>query len=326
MHQLGGVVVAAVFGSCASALAISPAAASRAKPICPDYNHHVSLVSSYDSAREQKLFATDAPVVAFFGHGPRTVAFVGVVHSSDDTSPTFRAIDRAFAQAKPRVVILEGFPTSWGPNPAKIVSKAANQPDAANSYDVGEDMYAARLALRARATIWGGEPTDAELRNELVKAGFKPRDIFFASMLGPLAQDLEAKEFADVSDPNFGKSYRSWADINAPAYDPSAPRDAAAFVDWFKAHYDHTLADDPEWFTRGGPGQKGLAGQIARASNRIRDQHMVRETLNLACGNGPVLLVAGRSHLSSQWQALRQELGTPRVVTVADTVESQQHR
>lgn len=322
MERLGGAIVAVVVGSCASALASSAAAASNAKAICADYSHQVSLVSSYDPAREQKLFPTDAPVVALFGRRPRSLIFVGVVHSSDDTSPTFRALDLGFAKARPRAVILEGFPESWGPNPARIVSKAAKPPNSANSYDLGEDMYAARLALRTGAVIWGSEPTDAELRDQLVKLGFKRRDIFFAAMFGPLAQDLEAKQFADVSDPRFEKSYRRWAEINAPEYDATAPRDSAAFGDWFKTHYGHTLADDPEWFDRGGPGQKGLAGQIARASNRIRDKHMVAEALRLACGNGPVLLVAGRSHLSSQWQALRDALGRPRVLTVGQRADS----
>lgn len=282
---------------------------------CIDERRHASLVDTYDAAREDRLFPSPLPIIAIFGRNRQSIAFAGVVHSSDEASPTFRAIDIAFAEARPRAVMLEGFPTTWGPNPARITSQA-KKPNVGNSYSVGEDMYAARLALKANANIWGSEPTDGELADELLKAGFRRRDIFFAAMFGPLAQDLEVKEFSGPSDPRFDKAYSRWAERNAPAYDPSVPRNSSAFRAWFKSQYGRDLENDPDWSTRGGPGQKGLAGEIARASNRIRDQHMVAEALTLACREGPILVVVGRSHLSSEWRALRNSLGEPRLISV----------
>ena len=270
------------------------------------------LVDPYSPQREDQLFPHEDPVLAVYPTGARTFAVAGVVHSSDARSPTFRMIERAFIALKPNAVILEGFPTSWGANPERVMKKVAAA-DPSSSYDVGEDMYAARLAHQNGVTVWGSEPDDAELASELRRLGFTSRDIFFASMFGPLAQDFEAKLFKGPDDPAFATAYARWAKDNAKSYDPTAPTDTAAFEQWFWQSYGRRLSDDPEWFTRGGPGQQGIAGSIGRASNRIRDQHMFSLAMRLLRSDNRVLLVAGRSHLSSQWRALKAALGTPRL-------------
>lgn len=270
------------------------------------------LVDAYSPQRESKLFASDDPVLATYRSGAREFAFAGVVHSSNSSSPTFRMIETAFAAVKPKAVILEGFPTRWGANPERIMRKISTAADS-SSYDVGEDMYAARLASESGAAVWGSEPDDAELATELRRLGFKDRDIFFASMFGPLAQDLEAKVFTGPDDPAFAPAYAKWAVGNAKAYDPTAPTDGAAFKQWFGKTYGRSVANDPEWSTRGGPGQKGVAGEIGRASNRIRDQHMFLTAMRLLRSDQRVLLVAGRSHLSSQWRAWQAALGSPKL-------------
>jgi hypothetical protein len=295
------------FGPCAAIGLICGSVVSAAAP-----RVNLSLVDYYSPQREAKLFAADDPVLAMYRNHGREFAFAGVVHSSDSASPTFQMIERAFTTVRPKAVLLEGFPTSWGANPARVMKKiAAATPD--SSYEIGEDMYAARLASESGAAVWGSEPDDAELASGLRRLGFKDRDIFFASMFGPLAQDLEAKVFKGPDDPAFAPAYAKWAMENAKAYDPSAPTDATAFEQWFRQTYGHALTDDPQWFTRGGPGQKGIAGAIGRASNRIRDQHMFVTAMRLLGSDQRVLLVAGRSHLSSQWRAWQAALGTPKI-------------
>jgi hypothetical protein len=270
-----------------------------------------SLVDLYSPKREQALFRHERPLLAEYRSGRRRLGFAGVVHSSDSSGPTFRLIEEGFRRIAPQAVILEGFPTAWGPNPPRVMTKLAAAHDPGDSYSLGEDMYAASLAKAAGAVVWGGEPDDAEIASELRKAGFASRDIFFASMFGPLAQDLEAKVFSGPDDPAFETAYAKWAKLNAKDYDRSAPLNSGAFAQWFRANYGRALRDDPEWFTRGGPGQAGLAGRIGRASNRIRDQHMFRLAIRLLASDRRVLLVAGRSHLSSQWRALAAALGKP---------------
>ncbi|HWI88697.1 MAG TPA: hypothetical protein VNS11_05615 [Sphingomicrobium sp.] len=273
-----------------------------------------NLIDFYLPQREELLFKKHPlPLLAEYGSHEQRLGFAAVVHSSDPRSPTFRMLDRSFRIIRPAAVILEGFPTGWGPNPARVMVKLTAPADPTDSYEAGEDMYAARLARSSGATVWGAEPEEAEIAAELRKAGFAERDIFFASMFGPLAQDLEAKVFKGPEDPAFDGAYRKWAKLNAKNYDPVAPLSSDAFQTWFRQNYARALRDDPEWFTRGGPGQRGIAGKIGRASNRIRDQHMFLLALRLIKTNRRVLVVAGGSHLSSQWRALATALAAPQL-------------
>lgn len=270
------------------------------------------LVDFYSPQRQDMLLGDRLPLVANYSGRAGDLAFAAVAHSSDPKSPTFRMITGTFKKMRPTTVILEGFPTTWGPNPARIINKVASGA-LASSYDVGEDMYAARLAATTGAVVWGAEPDDAEIAARLKKAGFSARDIFFASMFGPLAQDREAKIFVEPHGSAFEKSYRQWATVNARNYDHTAPLDPGAFRSWFEQHYGRTLEQDPDWSDRGGPGQAGIAGKIGRASNRIRDQHMFALAARLAGSGQRVLLVAGGSHLSSQWRALKATFGVPTI-------------
>lgn len=271
-----------------------------------------SLVDFYSPERQDKLLGDRLPLLADYEIPDGDLAFAAVVHSSDPNSATFRMLASAFKENRPGAVILEGFPTSWGPNPPRIMSKVASAAPA-SSYDMGEDMYAARLAASTGAEVWGAEPDDAEIAAGLRKIGFSARDIFFASMFGPLAQDREAKIFSAPDGPAFEKSYRGWAIKNAQAYDPTAPIDSGAFRSWFQEHYGRNLEQDRDWSDRGGPGQAGIAGKIGRASNRIRDQHMFVLAARLVKSGLRVLLVAGGSHLSSQWRALKADFGPPTI-------------
>lgn len=296
--RIAAVGLLLLLGSCATAEVIGDA----------------RLIDSYSPERQEKLFREPLPFLAHYEFRNRHLGIVAVVHSSDPRSPTFRIIEQAFRTIRPRAVILEGFPTSWGASPARVMSKLEII-DPADSYARGEDMHAARLAHQNGVEVWGGEPDEREIAAELRRLGFHDRDVFFASMFGPLAQDREAKLFENVDDPRLAAAYAKWADVNARAYDPTAPRDLASFEAWFVGNYGRGLRDDPEWFTRGGPGQQGVAGEIGRASNRIRDQHMFALALRLMNGKGRVLVVAGGSHLSSQWRAFEAALGTPRIVS-----------
>jgi hypothetical protein len=279
------------------------------------FAHHApqaatSLVDFYSPQRQDRLFGDRLPLLAEYRKAGAQLAFAAVVHSSDPKSATFRMLAAAFQKHHPAAVLLEGFPTGWGPNPPHIMSKVTGAVSG-SSYDVGEDMYAARMAAVSGAVVWGAEPDDAEIAAALHRIGFSARDVFFASMFGPLAQDLEAKVFTEPDGPAFEKSYHEWATINAKAYDPTVTLDSSAFRTWFLQHYGSSLEQDASWSERGGPGQPGIAGKIGRASNRVRDQHMFELATRLAKQDKRVLIVAGGSHLSSQWRALKATFGTP---------------
>lgn len=283
------------------------------------------LIDPYSPKREAALFTQPLPLLALYRRSGRRLGFVAVTHSSDPASATFRLIGQSFDIVRPTTVILEGFPTAWGANPASVIGKLDGNAGA-DSYSMGEDAHAAKLARAAGATIWGGEPTDAELAQALGKEGFDPTDIFFASMFGPLAQEHEAGMFSGPDDPRFGEVYRKLADQIAPAYGDALPRDVATFETWFATQYAMPLNRDPQWFVRGGPGQAGKAGDIGRASNVFRDKHMFLTAIRLLNEHRRVLIIYGGSHLSSQWRAFATALGRPDIIAPGTATPSRTPR
>jgi hypothetical protein len=89
-----------------------------------------------------------APFTATYRKGGQKLVFLAAKHVFSTNDGTFRAIDSAFAAGFPAMVIMEGFPTAWGENPASIVQEAQGRAaPGATDYARGEAMYAASVAL-----------------------------------------------------------------------------------------------------------------------------------------------------------------------------------
>ncbi len=268
------------------------------------------LVQTYDPARETALYPAGPPLIALYQSRARTLAWVAAVHSPTPATPTAELVRGAIAHAKPRAVVLEGFPTSWGPNPARIMSRVAQLPP-----DLGDEGdVAVRTASAIGADVWGGEPSDAELASALAVQGFAPADLFYTAFFGPLEQDQRNGAFASPRDPAFDAAFMRLASELAPSYRVPSDASPAAFRAWFKTQFGVRLEDDPEWYARGWPGKQGVSSAIARASNHRRDIHAYTTIIERLEADNRVVVVFGASHLSSVWAALVHTLGPPRVL------------
>jgi hypothetical protein len=120
------------------------------------------------------------PFVASYQHGAERLVFVGVRHAFQSNDPTMLAVAAGFSEIHPGIVIVEGFPTAMGENPAPLVAEARRYgaPDA-SEFDRGEAMYAASLALEKGIPFLGGEPSQEEEMQVLKAKGFTDSDISF---------------------------------------------------------------------------------------------------------------------------------------------------
>ena len=273
------------------------------------------LVDPYDEAREARLYGREQPFIALYRRAPYVLGVVASVHSVDPSSKTFASIDRAFDLVRPAIVILEGFPTTWGKNPERILAHIPHRNDpGASSYARGECVHAASLAVDRGVEFCGGELTDRELIGSLVQQGYDAQDIFYAAMFGPLAQDARAGDFTGPTDLRFAPAFDKWARNLRPDYPASVDTSFTGFQAWFARIYGRPLDSDPDWADHGGPGEPEIAGQIGKASNLLRDQYVVGLMIRLLNERQRVLTVFGGSHLSSQWRALKAALGSPRLI------------
>lgn len=266
------------------------------------------LVQTYDAERQAALYG-DGPIVALYERGGRTLGWIAAVHGPTPDTPTAQLVRDAISALKPRIVLLEGFPTAWGENPDRVIRRVNALPP--NEGDEGD--VAVRAAITVGADIWGGEPTDAQLAAALAAQGYAPGDVFFAALLGPLEQDQRNGEFDAPEGAAFDAAFNRLAHAMAPSYAAPTPT-RADFEAWFQTRFGVSLKDDPEWFTRGWPGRDGIGAEIARASNRLRDVHAYSTVIALLSERRSVVVVFGGSHLSSVWAALEHGFGRPRLL------------
>lgn len=272
------------------------------------------LVVPYAPEREARLYPRAVPFIARYRRTGRDLGFVAVEHGVDPNSPTFKAVAKAFRIIRPRMLIVEGFPTSWGQSPPRIGGKVERRNDPkADSYDRGEDIYAVNLAMREHIPFIGGDVSDPEIYASLVAEGFRPDDIAFSSMFGPLNQDLGAGVFSRPSGPEFEAAYRKWAGIIFPSYPNPPSSDPSGFRAWFERIYGRPPEADEHWAEHGGPGEPEVPGRIGNAVNLIRDRHLFTTAIAMLNAHGSVVVVYGGSHLSSLWDAFAEAIGLPSI-------------
>lgn len=278
----------------------------------PPFLPRSDLVQPYTPEREATLFRRPVPFLALYRRGDARLGFVAAAHGEGRTNGTFALIRRAFERVRPAELIVEGFPTSLGSNPTRITAKIAVHDDpGADAYARGEDVYAASLAVKSNIPFVGGELTDRELYDRLIRKGYRGRDIAFSAMFGPLLQDMRAGAFTQPTGPAFEGAYRKWAGIIFPSYPDAPSREPNEFAEWFRSIYGRTPLDDPAWADHGGPGEPEVPGRIANATNLLRDRNLLEVAIAALNRSRTVVVVYGGSHLSRLWDALRLSLGNP---------------
>jgi hypothetical protein len=264
----------------------------------------------------QKLAASqvDGPELLVFKHGNAKLAFVGVQHESDPTSGTHRLIASTFSIFTPRVVIVEGAPTSWGYNPARLLRVTDEKPDAQGLLASGETFPAVRGAIEADSKLLGGEPDDADVRRIASRLGVSDQDLLGFYVLRVVPQWLSQKKFDDLE----SRSATDLLDLQLErsrqelGLGTDTLKDADAWRSWrlrknrgansktVDVEEAGPLADGP-WFTNA----------IAASISRARDTHLFELTKQQLTGYGAVMVVYGGSHALIQYPALTALLGRP---------------
>jgi hypothetical protein len=262
--------------------------------------------------------AVAVPFVAIYRRGIENLVFVGVRHAFDTESPTMRAVTKGFAEIRPAVVILEGFPTAMGEDPPPLV-QAAHQYGAADAdaFTRGEAMYAASLALARGIPFLGGEPTQEEQFKALKAKGFTDADLAFDAALGCLSQALRSGDIADTSlaslenvYPRLVENVREQTGLEAPTLDGFRRR--------YQDLYGVDVVGDEGFPLRIDVGDSTRHGQQNVLGMMVRDLHLLELIERQLTRRRSVLVVYGGSHWSTLSQALEQRLGKPRVKPFID--------
>jgi len=258
------------------------------------------------------------PFVASYQHGAERLVFVGVRHAFQSNDPTMLAVAAGFSEIHPGIVIVEGFPTAMGENPAPLVAEARRYgaPDA-SEFDRGEAMYAAALALKKGIPFVGGEPSQEEEMQVLNAKSFTDSDIGFDALLGGFSQALRSGDIPDTSLASLEKVYPQLAkEIRAPTdlggWNLAAPS-LDDFRERYRGQYGIDIEKDSRFILRIDAGDSTRHGQQSAVNMLTRDRHLLGLIEQQLADKHSVLVVYGASHWSTLSAALANRLRNPRV-------------
>lgn len=257
----------------------------------------------------------DGAFATVYRVGSRHLVFIGAQHENQNDSPTFRMIRDAYAAFKFDAVIAEGFPTSWGANPTRILDSVSKSGTSADGFvEDGETVPTVTGAQQQAARLFGGEPDDAEVRRLVAIDGITDRDLLGFYVLRSLPQWIGERQINDAADSRLQSLVaaalsRQRERLRLPAQ--TIP-DYAAWLSWYEMTNGKPLkaSFDTEEV---GPLADGHFGtnKIAFAVSKARDVYLHRLMIDHLNAGESVMVVFGGSHLMIHRPALDAVLGHP---------------
>ncbi len=251
---------------------------------------------------------------AVYAMGDKKLVFLAAVHSTKTDSLTFKVINDAYDAFDFDIAIVEGFPTSRGPNAERLLDYARNA-RAENGFQArGETVPAVLGALKEGATVLGGEPDDSDIRDALLSSGFDPEDLLGFYTLRTIPQWIRQEKINAASDLRIAALLEGEIEHNRErlALDADVLPTSAAWDAWYARTNGKPFGDDFESEEAGpladGPyGSNRIAAAISRARGAFL-HNLIIERLN---AGDNVLVVFGGSHYLIHRPALDRAIGAP---------------
>jgi hypothetical protein len=252
---------------------------------------------------------------AVYKVGTNRLVFVAAQHANRQDSLTFRLIGDAYDLFQIDVVIAEGFPTSRGANPPRILKYASESRTTADGFvEGGETVPTVVGAQREGASLWGGEADELEIKDSILSQGFTNEDLLGFYVLRSIPQWIRERQIEHAGDPRLqnlvtAELSRSRDGLHLPS------TVLASYADW--ARWYHAINRKPlgaDFLTEEvGPLADGRFGtnRIAHAISRARAAHLHSLIVTHLNADESVLVVFGASHLMIQRPALDAVLGSP---------------
>ena len=258
----------------------------------------------------------DDAYAAVYRVDDRHLVFLGAKHANRTDSRTFRLIEEAYASFDIDTVIVEGFPTSRGPNAARLIAFAeeGKAREADGFQQRGETVPAVLGGLAEGATVWGGEPDDSDVKEHVIAQGYSERDLLGFYTLRSISQWIREQRIDNAGDPAIGPLLDAELVRNRErlGLDATVLSDADAWHDWYRSVNARPL--DARFSTEeAGPLADGPYGSnaIAAAISKARAAYLHRLVIDHLNRGETVLVVFGGSHLMIHRPVLDTVLGSP---------------
>ena len=253
-------------------------------------------------------------IAAVYKIGPNRLVFVAAQHETRSDSLTFRIIRDAYANFEIDTVIVEGFPTSRGANPARLLEYASHSPAKDGFVEAGETVPAVLGARLEGATLWGGEADDRDVKAWIIAQGFSPDDLLGFYVLRNIPQWIAERKIEDAGDARLEALVTQALTRNRQALElPSKVLPSfSGWAAWYQALNQRAIGAG--FITEEvGPLADGRFGtnRIGAAISRARDAYLHNLIIAHLNAQENVLVIFGASHLTINRPALDAVLGQP---------------
>ncbi|MEO8315701.1 MAG: hypothetical protein ABI645_13015 [Pseudomonadota bacterium] len=254
---------------------------------------------------------SEQPFLATYRFGSKVLGFVAAHHVFTDDNPTTRLIRRAWSDISPTAVIVEGYPTEEGPNPADVLQSIQNRGmPAAAVFDKSEAVLAASLAVSRKVPFIGGEMSTPQQIDRVVAMGHRRDDALFALRLSMLGQGRRSGELPVGDAAAFSKAF---VDVSRAVAFMSKTEPVSE--DQFRADYMRIVGGDPvndrNLAARTDPGTSTSLQRMSADSMRARDEHLLATIEQQFAGSDRVLVVYGSGHWTTLSIELARRFGEP---------------
>jgi len=252
---------------------------------------------------------------AVYRVGSHRLVFVAARHENRIESLTFRTIREAYAMFKFDTVIAEGFPNSWGANPARIFEYVERNGAGKDGFVEGGETVPTALGARQQgAALLGGEADDLEIKQQVLAQGFSTGDLLGFYVLRTIPQWIREQKIKDAGDSRLRALVGEALARNRERL-KLGPDVLAGFSDWAAWYQGKNGRPIGGSFRTEevGPLADGTYGtnKLAYAVSRARDTYLHELVIAHLNGQENVLVVFGGSHLMIHRPALDPVLGAP---------------
>lgn len=253
------------------------------------------------------------PFAAIYARRGQVLIFIGAHHENATDSLTFRIIADAFARFSIDTLLTEGSAYSDGANPRGLLGYVARQREVDGFVEGGETVPAVRGALASGATVWGGEPDDADVRDRVLSMGFSAEDVLGFYVLRMIPQWMRERRIEGPSDLRLVQliELQLRHERTSLGLDETVLPDSDSWLRWYTRLNGKAIEEFE-------PREVGPLADGPYATNRInaaiggaRNAFLIETVANHFNAGENIVVVFGESHLMQLRPALDQMLGAP---------------
>jgi hypothetical protein len=222
------------------------------------------------------------------------INYIAANHTVILKDPLYALIAKTMQDNSPKIVVIEGVPSSLGVNHPDIIksAEACAEKSTADTFSCGEPLYTALLAKSNNMSFIGGEPDFKEILSQLASFGLSQEDIAFFHV----ARNLYGmKRAGELNADNVSSAFTS-------QLEKLKMQDGDLSLIQFKIWYKNVLQKEFSLDSLSNPDYAPFKtghklNQIAYAIDEVREKNILKTIEQALKDYKQVMVVYGSGHL-----------------------------